>query len=670
MLLVLLWLNTPLAGLSISGEGGGAKRHDSSISDADAVSSAGRHPASGFFAKKVRSGQGFFELTQTGASSRLDLPANSHGTCARAHLSLAPAAHRGAVKLHFVLLFVCIVSGTCSGIQAQPANQKPSSLGSPSDAESVATEGSAYVPVDSWIYPALDRLHALGYVDSAYLGLRPWTRLSIAHMLELSADRIQSDRNNDEALGIYLAVLREVQPDLDHPTDLLHPRSQLESVYAEMRGIAGTPLRDSFHLGQTLIDDYGRPFEEGFNSYAGFSARASAGRFSLYFRGEVQHAPSATGYSPELAGFLSNNIDAIPFATNPRQDTIPEGPIAAVNSARILEANLSYHVMSHELSIGKSDHWLGPDQGAAMLWSNNAENVYDFEINRIEPFRIPFLSRYTGPFRYDFFVGSLKGHSSPNDPWVHMEKISFKPTRDLEFGFDRLTIWGGKGHEPITLHTFLHSFFSFQNVPGAEKVSARDPGARFGTFDVTYRLPFLRHWITVYTDSLVHDDVSPISAPRRSGVHPGMYLARFPGLEHLDLRLEGANTDTPSASIQTGQFLYYESIQKQGPTNKGSLVGDWVGRQGKGGQAWVTYHLSPQEDVQFMYRNAKAADAFIPGGTTQNDFAIHVCKRVYKDIEIRGWVQHETWKAPIYKSGLQSDTSAAVRITWFPHERK
>ena len=531
-------------------------------------------------------------------------------------------------------------------------------------------EGSTYVPVDNWIYPALDRLHALGYIDSAYLGLRPWTRLSIAHMLELSADRIKTDADNDEALGIYLAVLREIQPDMDRSTELLHPHTQLESVYTEMRGIIGTPLRDSFHLGQTIVDDYGRPYEEGFNNYTGFSARAEAGRFSLYFRGEVQRAPSAARYSPTLAAYLSNSIDGIPFATNPHQDTIPEGPIPTANFARIMEANLSYHLLGHEVSIGKSDHWLGPDKGAAMLWSNNAEDIYDFEINRVEPFRIPFLSRATGPFRYDFFVGSLKGHTYPNDPWVHMEKISFKPTRDLEFGFDRLTVWGGKGHEPITLHTFLHSFFSFQNVGSAEKLSANDPGARFGTFDATYRLPFLRHWVTVYTDSLVHDDVSPISAPRRSGLHSGIYFARFPGIEDLDLRVEGASTNTPSASIQTGQFLYYETIQRQGPTNKGFLVGDWVGRQGTGGQAWITYHLSPQEDVQFMYRNAKAASDFIPGGTTQNDFAFQVCKRVMKDIEVRGWVQYEGWKAPIYKSGAQSDTNAAVQITWFPHEGK
>ena len=568
-----------------------------------------------------------------------------------------------------VSISLLLVTGSFSGARAQTPNQSPPSVDAEPDSDN-DTQGSTYVPVDSWIYPALDRLHALGYLDSAFLGLRPWTRLSIAHMLQLSSDRIESDANNDEAKAIYLSVLREVKPDLDRTSAPQHLSTELESVYTDIRGIAGTPLRDSYHLGQTIINDYGRPYEGGFNNSTGFSARAEAGRFSLYFRGEGQHAPSAAGYSPALATFLSNTVDLIPIATNPQQDTIPAGPIASANDFRIMEANLSYHLLGHEVSFGKNDHWLGPDKGASMLWSNNAENIYDFEINRVEPLRIPFLSTVTGPFRYDFFVGSLKGHTYPNDPWVHLEKISFKPTRDLEFGFDRLTIWGGKGHEPITLHTFLHSFFSFQNVTGSEKLSANDPGARFGTFDFSYRLPFLQKWITLYTDSLVHDDVSPVAAPRRAGYHSGIYLARFPGLEHLDLRVEGASTDTVSASVESGQFLYYESVQRQGPTNKGFLVGDWVGRQGKGGQVWLTYHLSPQEEVHVMYRNAKASSDFIPGGTTQNDFEFYGCKRILKDYEIRGSLQYENWKAPIYQTGAQSDTVVALQITWFPRDIK
>jgi hypothetical protein len=596
------------------------------------------------------------------------------------------------VWLKFRLLFLTIVISSATlwcRAQGQTVDPKPLSPKLQLDASMADMDmhGSVYVPLDNWVYPALDRLHALGYVDSAFLGMRPWTRLSIAHMLERSADRIESDTDNEEARAIYAALVRELRPDIDSSMNGAPPRAYLESVYTHFRGISGTPLRDSFHVGQSIVDDYGRPYEGGFNSYSGFSGRAAAGRFSLYFRGEAQHSPSSAGYSAPLAAYLSGCIDSIfpsgftntgayPSCVNgvppgpaPQQDTIPEGPIAGANDVRVMEANLSYHLLGHEVSFGKSDHWLGPDKGASMLWSSNAENIYDLEINKIEPFRVPGFSRITGPFRYDFFVGSLKGHTYPNDPWVHMEKISFKPTRDLEFGFDRLVIWGGKGHTPITVHTFLHSFFSLQNVTAAEKLGRDDPGARFGTFDFSYRLPFLSHWVTLYTDSLVHDDVSPISAPRRSGVHPGIYLARFPGFEHLDLRLEGANTDTPSSSGQFGHFLYWETIQRQGPTNKGFLVGDWVGRQGKGGQAWLTYHLSPEEEVQFQYRNAKASSAFISGGTTQNDFTLEATKRVRKDFELRGWVQFERWKAPIYASGLRGDTTATFQITWFAPPR-
>jgi hypothetical protein len=71
-----------------------------------------------------------------------------------------------------------------------------------------------------------------------------------------------------------------------------------------------------------------------------------------------------------------------------------------------------------------------------------------------------------------------------------------------------------------------------------------------------------------------------------------------------------------------------------------------------------------------MYRNAKADQKFIPDGTTQNDYQVSVVKRVMKDIEIRGWVQREEWKAPIYKPGQQSDTLAAAQITWFPKASK
>ena len=131
-----------------------------------------------------------------------------------------------------------------------------------------------------------------------------------------------------------------------------------------------------------------------------------------------RRAPSATGYSTALAENLSTNVDLIP-SSDPatglpyNQATIPMGPIRATTVGRLMEAYLSVNLRNHEISIGKHDEWLGPGEGSAMAWSNNAENLYAFQIDRIEPLHVPLLSRVIGPIRYDFLVGSLKGHTYP-----------------------------------------------------------------------------------------------------------------------------------------------------------------------------------------------------------------------------------------------------------------
>jgi hypothetical protein len=283
------------------------------------------------------------------------------------------------------------------------------------------------------------------------------------------------------------------------------------------------------------------------------SIRFTVGRFTIYVRGEFQGAPSAGGYSAALANALStvdgttflNAATGLPYS----QATIPMGPIGTATDGRFLEAYVSARVLNHVISFGKQDEWLGPSLGGAMAYSNNAENIYALHIDRIEPLYVPLLSRLTGPFRYEFLVGPLRGHTlmpnpayvtnpspnvpnviNPGNPWVHVEKISFRPTKKLEFGFERTALFGGEGHSPVTLHTFLKSFFSTASPAGTVKNGPDDPGARFAAFDFSYRLPFVRNWLTLYTDSEVHDDVSPVDAPRRGAYRPGIYLSHVPGI--------------------------------------------------------------------------------------------------------------------------------------------
>ncbi len=582
---------------------------------------------------------------------------------------------RGLRKPHLLAIIAGMVAAICWPLisSAQSVERTPSHTEVAKGGAS--SEGSAYIPVDSWIYQAALRLYYLGYLPTAYLDMRPWTRLSLAHMLELSQDALQSTSAPDEAVEINARLREALAPELAKDSS---PTLRFASVYTRARQIDGHILDDSYHLGQTIVNDYGRPNQPGFNNLTGFSAEAQRGRFSLFVRAEFQHAPDAMGYSAAVAAQLAA-IDETPDVP---QTTIPEGPIAELDLSQVEEANVSMHLLGHEISFGRSDQWQGPGLGASMGWSNNAENIYAFRINRVEPLYIPGLSRFVGLFRYDFMVGPLQGHQFPKNPWIHMEKVSMKITPDLEVGFMRSVIWGGYEEPclengvyvagtsctvPVTIHTFLRSFFSLTAPQPNVKFSPLNPGARFSTFDFNWRVPLDNHLLTVYMDSFAHDNVFPISNLGRSGLRPGFYLSRLPGLPRVDFRAEGVTTNVHDPESVDGRLLMWEGVDLQGYTNKGYILGDWIGREATGGQAWLTWHVKPDQQIQLQYRQAKAADDFIPRGTTQNDLSAEFILRPVRSLEVKGSLQGEMWKAPFIAQGRQHNVAATIQLTYYLH---
>ena len=129
--------------------------------------------------------------------------------------------------------------------------------------------GTTYMPLDSWIYPAFDRLTALGYVPTAPLGLKPWARLQCAQWMLEARARIESpdDPSNPEGNRIVAELQGEFAEELmELEGNVPNVGVQLESVYARYTQIGGRPLRDAWHFGQTLYDDFGRPYGEGANA--------------------------------------------------------------------------------------------------------------------------------------------------------------------------------------------------------------------------------------------------------------------------------------------------------------------------------------------------------------------------------------------------------------------
>jgi membrane-associated phospholipid phosphatase len=528
---------------------------------------------------------------------------------------------------------------------------------------------SPYVPLDSWIYPAFERLIALGYIQSEVLGIRPWTRMACARLLEDAENDFPNNGIEEgEAGRTYAALTGEFERELARLGGDANVGARLDSIYSRTMGISGTPVRDGYHFGQTIVNDYGRPYWSGVNNITGLSADAEAGPVSVYLRGEYQHAPAMPSESPQTLAATAA-ADETP--------TLADGT-AEANQFALLDSMASVNINNVQISVGKQSAWLGPGESGSLLMTNNAAPFPMVKIDDVLPHKIPGLSRILGAFRTEYFIGQLSGQHweyclaptcqsypgypgvvGPNispQPFIHGEKISFQPTPNFEFGMGVTAMFGGPGL-PVTFENFFRTYYIHSpNV-------ANNPGKRVSTADLTYRIPGLRNWLTFYLDSMVWDEISPIGSTRAS-VNPGIYMPRIPNVPKLEFRAEGFNIS------RAGEFLpgfVYTNPQRyrSGYVNNGDLLGSWIGRAGRGGQGWLTYWLSPRNKVQLGYRLQTVAPNFIGGGRLA-DYSVKSEFKVGPDLAIGGFVQYEQWNFPVLNATGQSDVTASLQVTYSP----
>jgi hypothetical protein len=522
--------------------------------------------------------------------------------------------------------------------------------------------GTTFVPLSSWIYPAMKRLVALGYIQSQFMDMQPWTRQECATLLQEAGERIATDSTtSDEVSGLYSALVKEFASDTERlgGSSSQETSARVESLYTRVMGISGQPLNDSYHFGQTDFNDYGRPYGEGANAIVGGSAWATQGRFAIYASGEYENAPGAPPYSAAV-----NNAIAVMDGNPVQSATFP-----STSQFRLLDTYVSSNQANWIFSFGKQSLWWSPDYSNAFLMSNNAAPIYMFRVSREAPLEIPLLSRVLGPIKIDLFMGKLSGNQFPPRPVLHGEKFSFKPSPNLEFGFTRTGEMGGVGR-PITLKSLWQSYTSFANSYNYPGIS---PGKRTSGFDFNYRIPHLRDWLTIYTDSLATDNTSPFADLPRAAFAPGIYLTRFPKFSKLDLRLEAAYTDPPKVWIPPrvplsahGQYIYWDSYYRDLYTNNGFLIGSPVGREGHSYQAWTTYHVSSRDSIQFGYRHSSVASDFIPGGGNINDASVSANWWFRGGVNASALLQYELWNYPILATKPQTNWTSSLGITLYP----
>jgi membrane-associated phospholipid phosphatase len=518
---------------------------------------------------------------------------------------------------------------------------------------------SAYVPVDSWVYRQFDQLIALGYVYTAHTGIRPWSRMECARLVGEAQERLADEGSETgEAVEISSTLANEFRDEIARIDGAPNVGATLESLYTRSTQISGTSLRDGFHFGQTIINDYGRPYGTGFNNVSGVTARAVAGPVALYINGEYQHAPAAPS---EPAGILQAeaSVDRVPF--------LPPNGVPQIDRLRLLDATASFQVSNLQFTFGQQSLWLGPSAAGPLLFSNNAEPIPMFRMDSVSPYEIPLLSRLLGPARTQFFLGRLSGQTwaesttfngpgLPSQPWLHGTMVSFKPTPNFEFGLGFTAQFGGTGN-PFTWHNFFTTFY--------EHKATFSPAKRLSEFNFSYRIPGLRKWLTFYTDSMVVDEYSPVGSTRPQ-INPGIYLPQLPKLHKMELRFEGVTTDLNIPGFFNPGTVYWDSRYRSGYTNNGNLIGNWIGRAGRAEQAWVTYSFTPRNHVQFGYRHNDVDPAFLKGGHLQ-DLSVRGDMIFGHSLGLSGYIQYETWNFQVLSPVGQSNVAASLELTFWPH---
>ena len=522
---------------------------------------------------------------------------------------------------------------------------------------------SPYVPIDSFVYALFDRLAALGVVKTAYAGLRPWTRMECARLLEEASETIGSeDGAPTELTHVYGSLSREFEPELARLNGVPNVGVSLDSLYSRATQISGKPLADGYHFAQTLVNDFGRPYGQGFNGVAGFTAHAVAGPLSFAIQGEYQHAPGLSPYSPPVQQAIAVADATAPFP----------GGRSSVDRFDVLTGTVALQFRNFQISAGKQSEWWSVTDTDPLLLSNNAEPILGVKLDNVSPYHFPILSKFLGEARSEYFFGRLDGHQFEWDvdrllgpgniqpqPFIQGFKLSFKPSANLEFGAGFTAMFGGPGL-PVTFHNFLRTFYSHTSNP------ATNPGKRIASFDFSYRIPGLRKWLTIYRDSLAVDEYTPIASSRPS-LNIGLYMPMLPKLHKLDFRAEIIGT--PHTREFPPGFVYWDFRRyRDGYTNDRNLLASWMGRAGRGGQGWFTYWFSPRSTLQFVYRYQKVDRDFLEGGHL-DDFAVKPTVLLSHNLSLSGLIQVEHWNFPLLAAVGQTNKTAQLQLTYFPKLR-
>ncbi|MDO3377867.1 capsule assembly Wzi family protein [Geoalkalibacter halelectricus] len=398
-----------------------------------------------------------------------------------------------------------------------------------------AVSVSASLPLDSWVYPALDKLEGLGLIDSSLKGSRPYTRLEAAR-LTAAARRSHSPGS----LPVAAELLRDLERELG----------------GELAELHGSPVANHFQPLRSA--SLSHAWREGGDSTT--ANRTNATQFAL--DPNRQGLNFSEGHNGQLILESEARLwQRLHFSARPLFAVQEQG---TDGSWRLLDGRAALGLGPLEVSFGRQSLWWGQGRHGSLVLSNNAKPLDMLRITNPSPVLLPWVFKYLGPMRFDVFWSELESDRVVSNPYFAGLRLNLKPLPWLEIGGSRAVIFGGEGRPGIDLSEFI-TILAGKNLEGGE-----DTSNQLAALDARLSLPFL--WNAELYGELGGEDEAGGFIAKKAFIL-GAYLPRIEPSGRLALRVEHANL----AYEGHGPVWYRHSQYRSGYTYQRKILGHHMG---------------------------------------------------------------------------------------------
>ncbi len=399
---------------------------------------------------------------------------------------------------------------------------------------------SPTLPLDSFVYPAIEKLEGLGLVASSLQGSRPWTRREAARLVQAIAAEPQG-QSAPVVREILRALRRELAEELKEiASGDIAPASYVKPLRSARLQAAHQDAALSFlprsNARQSALDynRQGLEYGDGANGQVAFAADARFGRHFL-------------------------------LSARPLLEWQEEGGEAI----SLLEGKAALTLGPFEVSAGRQSLWWGQGRHGSLVLTNNAKPLDMLRITNPSPALLPWIFKYLGPFRFDVFWSQLESERVVPDPYFAGLRFNFRPLPWVELGASRGVIFGGEGRPDL-------DFIEYLTILGGENLSGEaDTSNSVAAIDARVVLPFLWN-AEIYGEMGGEDEADLGFLPfiSQKAYLGGIYLPRIEPSGRASLRLEYADLTVKRGESTT---WYRHSIYRSGYTYEQKVLGHHVG---------------------------------------------------------------------------------------------